>query len=121
MSDALANYRARPGARLFVAPVNEAHPDIARDFDLYRGAEWALGVYDAPEGYRLHRFHEIHAFDDKGNPIGEPELAIDRTSRAWIHLQGKVAPWTDLFSDSEMDRLIRRFWPERDLFELPYL
>ncbi len=120
---AVAAFRgATAPALIAFAGLNAAHPDIRADFDHYEGYECAVGVYRAPEGYRLVLREEPspEAFEAADGPLDGPVLHDLRLTR-WIHLQGKVAPWRDAVLASRFAAALRGAWPELQVVEYAYL
>lgn len=117
---AFAAYRAAPATAdvlLVCAGLRRAHPSIPRDFEHYIGVECQIGAYRAPAGHRLLRRAEF----DGDDIYAEGPVVIDRTMTRWLHFQGKVAPWTDLFQASELASRIRALWADIDVLEDCYL
>jgi hypothetical protein len=86
--------------------LDETNPAIRSDFSHYTGPECSVGIYIARRGFRLLL---EPPFD--GDPV------FDRTVFEWMHLQGKCAPWLDIYRGSCFDRAIRTVWPEVDVVE----
>lgn len=92
--------------------LNESHPSVRRDFDMYFGRECAVGAYVVPDGRRLHFTSEYEL-----EPDGSDKTRRDSIETDWIHFQGKVAPWTQPYLDSELAALVERLWPGHEVFE----
>jgi hypothetical protein len=53
----------------------------------------------------------------RDKPVVESYVAFDATIFEWLRLQGKAAPWLDIYRGSCVDRAIRTVWPEVDVVE----
>lgn len=97
--------------------LDESNPAIRSDFSHYTGPECSVGIYIAPKGIRLLLEGEKITWDHDDEPIVESYVAFDATIFEWLHLQGKAAPWLDIYRGSCIDRAIRTVWPEVDVVE----
>ncbi len=88
------------------ARLDETNLAIRNDFSHYTGFECSVGIYVFPRGFRLLLVSEYH-----DAPL------FDGTVFQWVHLQGKCAPWLDIYHGSCFDRAIRTVWPEVDVVE----
>lgn len=86
--------------------LNPDQPDVRRQFDHYTGAECAVGLYAVPEGHRLLLTNEF-----------APEPLFDERIHAWVHLEGKAAPWKALLRGSALEQAIRSTWGELRIVE----
>jgi len=86
--------------------LDETNPAVRNDFSHYTGFECSVGIYVFPRGFRLLLVSEF-----RDDPL------FDDTVFQWIHLQGKCAPWLDIYHGSCFDRAIRTVWPEVDVVE----
>src|SRR5262249_51003839 len=86
--------------------LDERTPAIRADFKHYMGLECSVGLYVAPKGTRLSLKDAIEGY-----------AVLDVTIFEWLHLQGKAAPWIDIFSGSCLDRAIKPAWPSIDVVE----
>jgi len=86
--------------------LDETNPAVRNDFSHYAGRECSVGIYTVPRGFRLLLVSEF--CDD---PL------FEGTIFEWIHLQGKSAPWLDIYHGSCLDRAVRTVWPEVDVVE----
>ena len=86
--------------------LDETNPAVRNDFSHYAGWECSVGIYTVPRGFRLLLVSEF--CDD---PL------FKGTIFEWIHLQGKSAPWLDIYHGSCLDRAVRTVWPEVDVVE----
>src|SRR5215470_15596763 len=93
------------------------NPAIRSDFSHYTGPECSVGIYIAPKGTRLLLTGEKVTWDRDDKPVVESYVAFDATIFEWLHLQGKAAPWLDIYRESCVDRAIRTVWPEVDVVE----
>src|SRR5215470_15270007 len=87
------------------------------DFSHYTGPECSVGIYMAPRGTRLLLTGEKITWDRDDKPMLESYVAFDATIFEWLHLEGKAAPWLDIYRGSCVDRAIRTVWPEVDVVE----
>jgi hypothetical protein len=85
--------------------LDETNPAVRNDFSHYAGRECSVGIYTVPRGFRLL------LVSDCDDPL------FEGTIFEWIHLQGKAAPWLDIYHGSCLDRAIRTVWPEVDVVE----
>jgi hypothetical protein len=90
--------------------LDETSPAVRNDFNHYAGRECSVGIYRVPRGFRLLLVSEF--CDD---PL------FDGTIFEWLHLQGKAAPWLDIYHGSGLDRAVRTVWPEVDVVEHDWL
>jgi hypothetical protein len=90
--------------------LDETNPAVRNDFSHYAGRECSVGIYTVPRGFRLLLVSEF--CDD---PL------FEGTIFEWIHLQGKAAPWLDIYHGSCLDRAVRTVWPEVDVVECDWL
>ena len=90
--------------------LDETNPAVRNDFSHYAGWECSVGIYTVPRGFRLLLVSEF--CDD---PL------FKGTIFEWIHLQGKSAPWLDIYHGSCLDRAVRTVWPEVDVVECDWL
>lgn len=97
--------------------LDETNPAIRSDFSHYTGPECSVGIYIAPKGTRLLLTDEKITWDRDDKPVVESYVAFDATIFEWLHLQGKAAPWLDIYRGSCVDRAIRTVWPEVDVVE----
>jgi hypothetical protein len=97
--------------------LDETNPAIRSDFSHYTGPECSVGIYIAPKGTRLLLTGEKITWDRDNEPVVESYVAFDATIFEWLHLQGKAAPWLDIYRGSCVDRAIRTVWPEVDVVE----
>ena len=97
--------------------LDETNPAIRSDFSHYTGPECSVGIYIAPKGTRLLLTGEKITWDRDDEPMVESYVAFDATIFEWLHLQGKAAPWLDIYRGSCVDRAIRTVWPEVDVVE----
>ena len=86
--------------------LDETNPAVRNDFSHYTGSECSVGIYIVPRGFRLLLTSEF--CDD---PL------FEGTVFQWIHLQGKCAPWLDIYHGSCFDRAVRTVWPDVDVVE----
>jgi hypothetical protein len=93
------------------------NPAVRSDFSHYTGPECSVGIYIAPKGTRLLLTGEKITWDRDDKPVVESYVAFDATIFEWLHLQGKAAPWLDIYRGSCVDRAIRTIWPEVDVVE----
>jgi len=99
------------------ARLDGTNPAIRSDFSHYTGPECSVGIYVAPKGTRLLLTGEKITWDRDNEPVVESYVAFDATIFEWLHLQGKAAPWLDIYRGSCVDRAIRTVWPEVDVVE----
>jgi hypothetical protein len=97
--------------------LDETNPAIRSDFSHYTGPECSVGIYVAPKGTRLLLTDEKITWDRDDKPVVESYVAFDATIFEWLHLQGKAAPWLDIYRGSCVDRAIRIVWPQVDVVE----
>jgi hypothetical protein len=86
--------------------LDATNPAIRNDFSHYTGWECSVGIYIVPRGFRLLLVSEFCR-----DPL------FDGTIFEWIHLQGKSAPWLDIYHWSCIDRAVRTVWHEVDVVE----
>jgi hypothetical protein len=101
--------------------LDETNPAIRRDFRHYTGPECSVGIYIAPKGTRLLLTGEKITWDRDDEPVIESYVVFDATIFEWLHLQGKAAPWLDIYRGSCVDQAIRTVWPEVDVVENDWL
>ena len=94
----------------YVSAPDQTNPAVRNDFSHYAGRECSVGIYTVPRGFRLLLVSEF--CDD---PL------FEGTIFEWIHLQGKAAPWLDIYHGSCLDRAVRTAWPEVDIVENDWL
>jgi hypothetical protein len=87
-------------------------PAIREDFTHYKGPECSLGLYIARKGFRL--LLEAEFILETGI---EHRTVLDATVLEWLHLQGKAAPWLDIYCGSRLDRAVRSVWPDVEVVE----
>jgi hypothetical protein len=88
--------------------LDQTNPAIRSDFSNYTGVECSVGIYVARRGFRLLLEDAIF--------LDAPPV-YDATVFEWMHIQGKCAPWLDVYHGSCFDRAVRTVWPEVDLVE----
>ena len=101
--------------------LDETNPAIRGDFSHYTGPECSVGIYIAPKGTRLLLTDEKITWDRDDKPVVESYVAFDATIFEWLRLQGKAAPWLDIYRGSCVDQAIRTVWPEVDVVENDWL
>jgi hypothetical protein len=97
--------------------LDATNPAIRSDFSHYTGPECSVGIYIAPKGTRLLLTGEKITWDRDDEPLVESYVVFDATIFEWLHLQGKAAPWLDIYRGSCIHRAIRTVWPEVDVVE----
>jgi hypothetical protein len=107
MPETFADFgRAKEPQIVAFSRLDETNPAVRNDFSHYAGWECSVGIYTVPRGFRLLLVSEF--CDD---PL------FEGTIFEWIHLQGKSAPWLDIYHGSCLDRAVRTVWPEVDVVE----
>jgi hypothetical protein len=96
--------------------LDTTNPAICEDFPNYSGPECALGLYVAPRGARLELVTEDVVEDRL-----EPRTVFDATLFEWLHLQGKAAPWLDVYRASRLHRAVTAVWPDVEVIENDWL
>jgi hypothetical protein len=111
MPEAFADFgRANEPQIVAFGRLDQTNPAVRNDFSHYAGRECSVGIYTVPRGFRLLLVSEF--CDD---PL------FEGTIFEWIHLQGKAAPWLDIYHGSCLDRAVRTAWPEVDIVENDWL
>ncbi len=116
--DAIASLPSSAGSMIIAfTALDETHPSIAKDFDMYEGYECSIAAYSVAEGYRLRLTGE----PDPDRNETEGETIFDGMLFEWIHIQGKAAPYTSIYEGSDLAAMVDRLWPGHQVVEIAYL